>query len=75
MEFNLASIRPGEGAMVTRIHTAEALTKRLREFGLVPGTQVVCRYRSPWKDVVALEVRGAVLALRTQDLTQIQGER
>ena len=46
----------------------EALRRRLEDFGLVPGTEVTMRYRSPDGGVAALECRGAVLAMRTRDL-------
>lgn len=72
METSLDCIRPGTRAVVTQINTDAALTHRLRDFGLVPGTAVRCRYRSPWGDVTALELRGSVLALRTRDLKKIR---
>lgn len=72
METSLDRIKPGGRAVVTMIGTDAALCKRLRDFGLVPGTKVTCRYRSPWGDVTALELRGSVLALRTTDLRKIR---
>lgn len=72
METSLDCIRPGARAVVTKVNTDGALQSRLRDFGLVPGTTVCCRYRSPWGDVTALELRGSVLALRTRDLRKIQ---
>ena len=72
METGLDCIRPGKRAVVTQINTDAALKRRLREFGLVPGTAVYCRYRCPWGDVTALELRGTVLALRTRDLRKIR---
>lgn len=72
METGLDRIRPGVVAVVTQIDTPPALTRRLKAFGLVPGTTVCCRYRCPWGDVTALELRGSVLALRTRDLRKIR---
>ena len=72
METSLDRLRPGCRAVVTQINTDAALCKRLRDFGLVPGTKVTCRYRSPWGDVTALELRGSTLALRTADLRKIR---
>lgn len=74
METGLDHIRPGVQAVVTRVNTDPALTHRLRQFGLVPGTRVCCRYRCPWGSVTALEFRGSVLALRTRDLGKIRVE-
>lgn len=72
METSLDQIKPGTQAVVLRVNTDVALCKRLRDFGLVPGTKVTCRYRNPWGDVTALELRGSTLALRTADLRKIR---
>lgn len=72
METNLNCIRPGAQAVVTQIHADTRLKSRLRDFGLVPGTVVRCRYRSPGGSVTALEFRGTVVALRTRDLQKIR---
>ena len=50
------------------------MKNRLRAFGMVPGTQVRCRYRRPGGSVTALEFRGAVVALRTRDMARIRVE-
>lgn len=71
METSLDLLRPGKTAVVVKICTEEAMRRRLRDFGLVPGTRVRCRYRCPWGTVTALELRGSVLALRTADLAKI----
>lgn len=72
METSLDCIRPGVQAVITQVNTDAVLKERLRDFGLVPGTAVCCRYRCPWGDVTALELRGSVLALRTRDLRKIR---
>ena len=72
METGLDQVRPGAVAVVTQINTDPVLRRRLRNFGLVPGTVVRCRYRCPWGDLTALELRGSVLALRTRDLRKIR---
>ncbi len=72
METSLNLLRPGMAAVVIQVNTDETLRRRLRDFGFVPGTKVHCRYRCPWGTVTALELRGAVLALRTKDLRGIR---
>lgn len=72
MQTTLDRVRPGMRAVVTEIDTPGPLTCRLRDFGMIPGTGVVCRYRSPEGRVTALECRGAVIALRTCDLAKIR---
>lgn len=72
MEISLKELSPGKRAVVTKILMDAAFTKRLRDFGMVPGTSVCCRYRSPGGQVTALALRGAVIALRTRDLAKIR---
>ncbi len=75
MKIMLCDIRPGVRAMVTEIPDTNALKGRLREFGLVPGTEVICRFLSPGGDLVALELRGTVIALRRKDMDGIMVRR
>lgn len=75
MEMMLENIRPGIRAVVTKIPDTSALKSRLREFGLVPGTELSCRFLSPGEDLAALELRGTVIALRLKDLKGITVRR
>jgi len=75
MEDYLCTILPGEKAEVTQLLCSPVLRKRLTDLGMVPGTVVTCRYRSPNRDVTALELRRTVIALRTRDLAQIRACR
>ncbi len=72
METTLDRIHPGRNASIVEVCTEEGLRRRLTDFGLVPGTKVQCRYRSPYGDVTAIALRGSVLALRTRDLRGIR---
>lgn len=72
MEVSLESIQPGMRALVTGIHVERQLRRRLRDFGLIPGTLVLCRYWNPGRTVVALELRGSILAIRRKEARQIQ---
>lgn len=72
METGLHCLRLNTPAVVTKIDAEAYFMDRLRDFGLVPGTQVVCRYRSPGGKVTALAFRGTVVALRTADMRKIR---
>ena len=74
METQLAQVKLNVPTQVLHIQEDGDLRKRLRDFGLVPGTQVICRYRSPGGFVTALEFRDTVIALRKNDLKKIQVE-
>lgn len=72
MEISLNRLQTGQQGVVTCIDTDIAFRSRLRVFGMVPGTKVRCRYRSPGGSVMALEFRGTVLAVRTRDVKNIR---
>lgn len=72
MILPLDQVCMGTWACVVWVDTDRQLRHRLRDFGLVPGTRVRRRYVSPGGDVVAIELRGSVLALRKSDLHSIQ---
>ncbi len=73
MDIYLDHLQPGMEAVVTSLGCAKQLKQRLADFGLVSGTRVRCRYRSPDKSLSALELRGAVIAIRRADLHTIAG--
>ena len=72
MELTLDRLEPGVQCTVVEIRSHEPLRTRLRQFGLVCGTTVSVRYRSPDGGVTALELRGTVVALRTRELKKIR---
>lgn len=75
MEIMLCDIRPGIRVVVTEIPDTNALKGRLRQFGLVQGTELQCRFVSPGGDLAALELRGTVIAVRLKDLDGIMSRR
>lgn len=74
MQVSLDRLPQGIPAVVLQIGCKQELRCRLRDFGLVPGTEVITRYRSPDRGVTALEFRGTVIALRTRDLKGVRVE-
>ncbi len=64
----LSALEPGEKAEVVRIgrsfHSSER--RRLMDLGFVPGTIVEAAFKSPGGDPVAYMVRGALIALRSE---------
>lgn len=72
MEITLDQLLCGQRGIVTRINTDAMLERRLRAFGLIPGTQISCRYRTPCCSVAALELRSSVIALRARDMANIR---
>ena len=72
MEMCLDRLHLGIWGTVVSINTTEKMRRRLRDFGLIPGTRVCRKLCSPHGDVTAIAFRGSLLALRTVDLQQIR---
>jgi len=64
-------VQPGETAVVTALLGQGLERRRLMDLGIVPGTAITAEFRSPMKDPVAYRVRGALVALRHSQASQI----
>ncbi len=64
----------GQSAYVTEVQNEPSMRRRLADIGLIRGTRVTCLCRSPAGDPAAYLIRGAVIALRSQDAAWIQVE-
>ena len=71
----LDKLRPGEAGAIREYTKAEDLHHRLKELGLVVGTQVRVRCCAPLGDPMELSVRGYHLSIRKQDAAHILVER
>lgn len=63
----LSGLNPGETAMVTELKTVGGMRRRLLDIGLAPQTKVTCIGKSPAGDPAAYLIRGAVIAIRSED--------
>lgn len=64
---NLSKLKEGECAVVTNINSDDSMRRRLQDIGLINGTMVTCIQKSPLGDPIAYQIRGAVIALRSED--------
>ncbi|MCL1903357.1 MAG: ferrous iron transport protein A [Oscillospiraceae bacterium] len=64
---NLTNMCVGESAQVALLLNKGSIRTRLEDLGLIPGTRIHCIHKSPYGDPVAYEIRGAVIALRSDD--------
>lgn len=71
MEKTLDTLRIGESAVVTALHTVGAQRRRMLDLGFAPGARVHALHAAPWGDPIAYGVRGAVIALRRADARSI----
>ena len=67
----LNTITEGGKVRVSRLLSSGSMRRRLLDIGLIEGTDVECLQRSPAGDPVAYLIRGAVIALRAEDASQI----
>ena len=64
-------LHPGETGRVTALRLQGAMRRRLQDMGLVEGTEVACVLKSPAGDPTAYRIRGALIALRSEDARQV----
>ena len=67
----LNNLQPGDIATVQDITATGSERRRMLDFGLVSGTVVKALHKSPSGDPVAYFIRGAVVALRSEDAAKI----
>lgn len=65
--LTLNRLAQGQTARVRSLAPGGAMRRRLLDMGLIEGTRVECLQKSPAGDPVAYFVRGAVIALRSED--------
>jgi ferrous iron transport protein A len=75
METSLRTLAVKEKARITNIVANGEISRRLRDMGLVPGTEVEIVGRAPLKDPVALRLRDFVLTLRNNEADYIMIEK
>lgn len=70
-EISLKDIEPGEHARVIELKNTGCMRRRFLDIGLICGTDVECIGRSPCGDPSAYMIRGAVIAIRSDDSEKI----
>jgi ferrous iron transport protein A len=74
MVVNMRNMSDNQAGTITAVKVAGDLGRRLRDMGLVPGTEIKIQGRAPLYDPVALRVRGATLTLRNTEADYIEVE-
>ncbi len=63
----LDMLEEGESGRVAALQMNGAIRRRLQDIGLIAGTTVRCLQKSPSGNPAAYRIRGAVIALRSED--------
>jgi ferrous iron transport protein A len=74
MRINMRNMLDNQVGTIARIKVSGELGRRIRDMGLVPGTEIKIQGRAPLYDPVALRVRGATLTLRNNEADFIEVE-
>lgn len=67
----LSDLKQGQKAKIMQLKSQGSIRRRLLDIGLVEGTEVECLQKSPSGDPTAFLIRGAVIALRSEDSSKI----
>jgi ferrous iron transport protein A len=67
----LKDLKQGQVAVVKSLSSTGSIRRRLQDIGLIEGTKVKCLQKSPAGDPVAFLIRGAVIALRSEDSSNV----
>lgn len=67
----LSELPQGKSGMVAEILVRDGMRRRLQDLGLMPGTCVECVGKSPLGDPKAFLIRGAVVALRSEESERV----
>ncbi len=69
--YSLTDLAVGQRAKVGSLTSEGSIRRRLQDIGLIEGTIVECVLKSPCGDPAAYLIRGAVIALRSEDTKNI----
>lgn len=70
--INLRKMGINQRGIIVAVKVGGELGRRIREMGLVPGTEITVKQRAPLNDPVALRVMGGTLTLRNNEADYIE---
>ncbi|WP_099468721.1 FeoA family protein [Konateibacter massiliensis] len=69
--ISLNNLPLGEKAIVKELISEGTIRRRMLDLGLITDTVIEALQRSPSGDPVAYDIRGAVIALRSEETSKI----
>jgi len=73
-QLNMRQMQKNQTGNISAVKVGGELGRRIRDMGLVPGTEIKIQGRAPLYDPVALRVRGFTLTLRNNEAEYIEVE-
>jgi len=74
LKLGMRQMKKHQCGRITAINARGELGRRIRDMGLVPGTEVTIQGRAPLNDPVALRVMDFTLTLRNSEADYIEVE-
>jgi len=71
-EINMRQMKVNQSGIVSAVKVGGELGRRIRDMGLLPGTEVRVQGRAPLYDPVALRLMGFTLTLRNSEADYIE---
>lgn len=68
---SLQNLKIGEKSTVISTKMKENQKRRILDLGIINGTQIEAIFKSPSGDPTAYEIRGSVIAIRSEDAKKI----
>ena len=72
--INMRQMKDNQSGTISSIKAVGEMGRRIRDMGLVPGTDIKVQGRAPLNDPVALRVMGFTLTLRNNEADYIEVE-
>ena len=72
--INMRQMKVDQSGKIKSVKAEGELGRRIRDMGLVPGTEVTVKGRAPLNDPVALRLSGFTLTLRNNEADFIDVE-
>ncbi|MFW5488477.1 MAG: FeoA family protein [Desulfovibrio sp.] len=72
--IGLRQLGKGQKAVIVSVNAAGELGRRIRDMGLIPGSDIEVVGRAPLKDPVALRLKNFTLTLRNNEADFINVE-
>ena len=70
--ISLAELEIGSKAVIRAINGHNAITRRLRDMGLIPNATVSCEHKAPLGDPIDILIKGSHLTLRKSEAEVIK---
>jgi len=74
MKIAMRQMEKNQNGIISSVKARGELGRRIRDMGLVPGTQIKIQGRAPLMDPVAFRVKGFTLTLRNKEADFIEME-